>query len=290
MLRIDPAHPPVWRTATRLQFGRDAVVVLDHPKPWQERLVRDLEHGVPEHAYEEIALASGGTSAMAQAFLKTLRPALLPTAGPLPRSPVAVHIPDGFPRAQAEAFLAALEASGRCFVSTRWFGTYDEVPTLGVPVVLLAHHVVQPQRAAALVSGDVPHLPVVLAPDRVEVGPFVEPGSTACLACVDAHRCDADPAWPQIAAQLIGRTAHGVGAALLSEAGLVAARLISDADRMPTTGRSLLIRDDSLQRRWRAHRPHAACRCRSLARTETVRALAAPTPSSTTATAIAQRA
>ena len=35
---------------------------------------------------------------------------------------------------------------------------------------------------------------------RAVVGPFVVPGTTACLRCVDAHRTDADPAWPLLVA------------------------------------------------------------------------------------------
>ena len=33
------------------------------------------------------------------------------------------------------------------------------------------------------------------------VGPFVVPGRTACLRCVDAHHTDADPAWPLLVRQ-----------------------------------------------------------------------------------------
>ncbi len=33
------------------------------------------------------------------------------------------------------------------------------------------------------------------------VGPFVVPGRTACLRCLDAHHTDADPAWPLLVRQ-----------------------------------------------------------------------------------------
>lgn len=33
------------------------------------------------------------------------------------------------------------------------------------------------------------------------IGPFVTPGETACLRCVDAHHTDADPSWPLLVAQ-----------------------------------------------------------------------------------------
>jgi hypothetical protein len=53
----------------------------------------------------------------------------------------------------------------------------------------------EPRRALsdALVRDDVPHLWVAVLPYEVRVGPFVEPGRTPCLRCVDAHLGDLDP-------------------------------------------------------------------------------------------------
>jgi hypothetical protein len=53
----------------------------------------------------------------------------------------------------------------------------------------------EPRRAAsdALVRDDVTHLWVAILPGSVRVGPYVEPGRTACLRCVDAHLGDLDP-------------------------------------------------------------------------------------------------
>ena len=47
----------------------------------------------------------------------------------------------------------------------------------------------------------VPHLLVRLAEGRATVGPFVVPGATACLRCIDAHHTDADPTWPLLVRQ-----------------------------------------------------------------------------------------
>jgi bacteriocin biosynthesis cyclodehydratase domain-containing protein len=46
-----------------------------------------------------------------------------------------------------------------------------------------------------------PHLLVRLTEGRAVVGPFVVPGRTACLRCLDAHCTDADPAWPLLVRQ-----------------------------------------------------------------------------------------
>lgn len=41
-----------------------------------------------------------------------------------------------------------------------------------------------------------PYVVVRLTEGRAVVGPFVVPGRTACLRCVDAHHTDADHEWP----------------------------------------------------------------------------------------------
>jgi hypothetical protein len=47
----------------------------------------------------------------------------------------------------------------------------------------------------------VPHVVLRLTEGRAVVGPFVDPGRTACLRCVDAHHTDADPVWPLLVQQ-----------------------------------------------------------------------------------------
>lgn len=49
--------------------------------------------------------------------------------------------------------------------------------------------------------GDVPHLVVRLCEGQALVGPFVDPGRSACLRCVDAHHTDVDPTWPLLVRQ-----------------------------------------------------------------------------------------
>jgi bacteriocin biosynthesis cyclodehydratase domain-containing protein len=46
-----------------------------------------------------------------------------------------------------------------------------------------------------------PHVVVRFVEGRVLVGPFVVPGSTACLRCLDAYRTEQDPAWPLLVEQ-----------------------------------------------------------------------------------------
>ncbi|GAC1381781.1 MAG: hypothetical protein NVSMB48_10520 [Marmoricola sp.] len=47
-----------------------------------------------------------------------------------------------------------------------------------------------------LVRADLPHLLVRAIDGVVLVGPFVSPGATACLRCLDAHHSEEDPGYP----------------------------------------------------------------------------------------------
>ena len=53
-----------------------------------------------------------------------------------------------------------------------------------------------------LLRSGTPHLMAAVRETTGIVGPFVVPGTTACLRCLDLHRADRDPAWPLLAAQL----------------------------------------------------------------------------------------
>lgn len=56
-------------------------------------------------------------------------------------------------------------------------------------------------RLDRLVADRVPHLVVRLVDGVVTLGPFVVPGQTACLRCVDLHLAADDPLWPALVAQ-----------------------------------------------------------------------------------------
>ena len=79
-------------------------------------------------------------------------------------------------------------------------GGYDLAAVVGVG---------EPQREVAdgWMRTGTPHLPVRLSEGAATVGPFVVPGVTACLRCVDAHHTDADPAWPLLVTQYASATA-----------------------------------------------------------------------------------
>jgi bacteriocin biosynthesis cyclodehydratase domain-containing protein len=124
--------------------------------------------------------------------------------------------------------------------------------------------------ADALVAGDLAHLAVVVAGDRLVVGPLVLPGRSPCLRCLDLHRTDRDPAWPKVAAQLTRpaavRTPVETASATMA-AGLVALQALAHLDGQvvpASVGRTLeVVLPDGLleRRRWSAH---PSCGCRRL--------------------------
>src|SRR6185437_15540146 len=110
MLRLDPAYPPVWSTPTRLQIGAEAVAVLDDPQPWEQRLLRDLQHGFPESALGAVAAQYDVGEAQARTLVRRLEAALVPS--PPARQAVRLEVAESVDRADAAAVADALTAHG----------------------------------------------------------------------------------------------------------------------------------------------------------------------------------
>lgn len=134
-------------------------------------------------------------------------------------------------------------------------------------VVLASVEPVDTALRTALVRGRVAHLVVGVRETTAVVGPLVLPGRTGCLRCGDLHRSDRDPAWPVVAAQLIGirrRRDEPCDVALATlAAGLAALQCLAHLDGRPpaATGASLELglADCRLRRRsWPAH-PRCDC-------------------------------
>jgi bacteriocin biosynthesis cyclodehydratase domain-containing protein len=118
----------------------------------------------------------------------------------------------------------------------------------------------------------VPHLLLRLVEGHAVVGPFVLPGETACLRCVDAHHTDVDPAWTLLVAQYASAVERPrpdtvpepVDPVLAALATAWAAReLVSHAEgRRPPTA-SVTVRLDPLLTSLETHcwPRHPACGC-----------------------------
>ena len=265
MLRLNPAHPPLWRSGTEVQFGVPAVAVLRDPLPWQERLLRELEAGVSADAAEVLARSWGASPGDCALLLTRLAPALSPSSPPASGGRIIVAGADAVPASATRTIADGVSAGGG-----RVEGSGAELGwnMIGSPedvVIVVAHHLLHPAIARTLLARDVPHVPLALQGERIEVGPVIAPGRTACAACVAEECTRDDPAWPVLAAQLVTRDSGTVRPGLMWEAGLVAMELIARAaDAHGATSHSVTVRSGSLQRTVRTHAPSAGCGCRSL--------------------------
>ena len=233
-LALAPGVHVLRRSATELQVGlgpERAVVLDDLPA------VRDLlgwlgsPAAAPPQAYDAEALAllwGAGLVVDADALLPLL-PATATAAGAARRADVAAVAALAGDR--AEALLGSRAAAGVAMVTSgggladavaaqvaglltaAGAHTFDlalgEPPPQGTGVGLLAC-VGEPHREHAdpWLREGVPHLFLRLVEGQVRVGPFVVPGVSACLRCVDAHHTDVDPAWPLLVAQYAAATAR----------------------------------------------------------------------------------
>lgn len=137
-------------------------------------------------------------------------------------------------------------------------------------VVTVEHGVADAARSRLLMAAEVPHLSVVVREADVLVGPFVRPGSSACLRCLDLHRTDADPGWPVIAVQLaatpdVRRPAEESATAAVGGA-LAAGQVLAQLDgRAPTTlGACLEVALPDVVPRRRGWTIHPDCGCAGL--------------------------
>ena len=124
---------------------------------------------------------------------------------------------------------------------------------------------------AALSREQVPHLAASASEAIGVVGPFVLPGRSACLRCLDLTRAERDPAWPLILAQLAGHAGADPPACDAVLAAMVAAQATAQAlafiDRGPAAvaviGGTLELVLTDWQWRRRTWQPHHRCGCRS---------------------------
>ena len=134
--------------------------------------------------------------------------------------------------------------------------------------VRLVATVGEPRRSVsdALVRDDAVHVWLAVLPGLVRIGPFVEPGRTACLRCLDAHLGDRDPRRATVLHQLEELSAAPAvdPDPCLVEIGLawVARDVVRRLDGRPPALRSATVtvtEDLEVTRRdWLRH-PHCGC-------------------------------
>ena len=251
VLKLDPAYPLVWRSPSSLQLGVDpAIVTLHDVSETTERLVAALVAGV---GLPGLTMLARGRLAELDELLRVVEPVLLPERVEEPSAPVVAVTGSG---RSAEAIAATLHGEGMRVVAAE---THDR-PHFAVAV---AHHVLPPELHGHWLRRDVPHLPVVITDSATVIGPLIRPGDGPCLHCLELHHRDADPAWPAIAAQLLGRTSHAESATTASEAAAVVGRIVLGWGHGAEVGVASIRIDAATGQRtehtWRAH-PECGCR------------------------------
>lgn len=271
-----------------MQFGLDAVAVIENPLPWQERVLAELEEGVAESTLGVLASALGVAPKEVRGFISRVEAALYPRVVPARTAPpVRLGAGAGVTRALTETIAGALSAAG--FAPSWW--RRDGEAGDRTPVLLVAHHVLDPHLAIEMHREDTPHLPVVFGGAKAVVGPFVRPGHTACMSCVYAAAREVNPLWPVLAAQLVARAPGDVTPQLADEAGGLAARLMRVATGHPhAEAQSVTIHAHSARQEWMSHPLRGECGCQSPPESATQFWASAPDLPTTTGRAFARRA
>lgn len=126
-----------------------------------------------------------------------------------------------------------------------------------------------------LVRADRPHVVLTVREGGVRVGPFVQPGLTACQRCVDAHAAESDPRRGLVLEQYSGptRPLWGLPAPVPGDLlALATALLARDVTRwvdvlQPATWSTTIDIDPALTFPRTTWSRHAACGCSSNSRT-----------------------
>jgi hypothetical protein len=245
MPRLRTGLPVVRRDDRHLQVGIDPpwrVVVPDEPDV--RRLLADLAAGRTPSV----------TTAVAHRVLRDLVAADLVIDGDSDtdsdRSRIKVSV-SGSERLVAEA-VRLLQASG-CAGPTR---------DAAVALVLADG---EPRRESVdeHVRDSRPHLAVSGTQSGYLLGPFVVPGRTACLRCVDAHRGERDPRRAVVVEQLGDRALAPPDPALQALTAAWAVRDVltfADGGRPSTWSATVEIGPDlvPMRREWARH-PHCGC-------------------------------
>jgi hypothetical protein len=278
--RLDPKVPLVWRTPFSVQFGVDpAIVVIDNVTEAQEKMLAALAVGVTAAGLQ---LVANGSAAKRDELLELIAPVVQPAAGTRPTRDVTVCGTGGF----VDALAQALASEGLRVRIVRAFDDLDDSrPDFAI---IVAAHVIPPAFHGVWLRRDVPHLPVVFSESASVIGPVVEPGAGPCLLCLELHRRDADPSWPAIATQLLGRAgaadspvlqleaaatvcrivaAHGTGATDLgatNPGGTYSGATNSDGTNSGGIAESVRIDGASGEHAWTVWAVHPGCGCRGI--------------------------
>jgi bacteriocin biosynthesis cyclodehydratase domain-containing protein len=285
VLQIDPRYPVLWRTPSSMQIGADrSIVTLLDVTVAEEHLIAVLRKGISRWGLDMIGESAGASPDAIADLLARVGPALR-------HSPSAIRRLDGRGLAVtgssvgASAIRSVLTGLGARLVE------HAEPADLAVIVSTFS---TDPGQSGAWLRRDVPHLAVVFGDSEVRIGPLVDPGSGPCLHCIERARIDAEPHWPALAGQLLGRSAHTEDPLTVSTVAPLVARAVLDrlAGDIPRSRRyrmrshATIVDGATGDLAQKVFSPHSDCACREVppAESETASSAAAdpcPIPNTT---------
>lgn len=167
----------------------------------------------------------------------------------------------------SDAIAAGLSRGGLRVSRSGSIGVELDISRWRVDFVVLADDMVaDPRLATDLVAARIPHLQVRIRDGKGIVGPMVLPGSTSCLRCADLTRCDFDPEWPHIAAQMLGRVGRAGPAAVMATTAVALGQLetvLTGPPRRPPASLDATLELDleTHRLRTRSWQRHPLCGC-----------------------------
>lgn len=144
-------------------------------------------------------------------------------------------------------------------------GVNKQLPNKAVTIeVAISSYLTNHAWAKACINRGIPHLPIIKRETEIEVGPLFIPGTTCCLHCQHLAKRDADPEWPQIAAQLACAAPVMADTALSEYASAFAVReILNYLSGLPLslTGASWVFNLADPLPQLRQWQPHPQCGC-----------------------------
>ena len=246
-LHLDPTIPLVWRSHNSAQAGIDPVRVrFDDVDDTMARALAELVRGTSTHRLS--ALLGAERSAR-------LREQVAPLLRAQARAPLPRVVVVGDTAAAQHVAELCTPAWASCQLARR---SSEITPDSVDLVVLVGDFVISPMDIQPWLGGDIPHITVVFTESAATVGPFVRPGQSACVSCVELERIDVDPAWSAIAPQVWTRRAQPSRALIAHAASELLAMIVAGS------GYSTRIEGGTLARLIRPHAIHPRCGCHSL--------------------------
>lgn len=184
---LRPGLRPARRGDGHLQVGLDEHSVRLPDAAAVRRLLTELAHGAPLTTLD--AATAPALEALVRAGL--VGPAEREAERAAQRERAAVHLD----------LPADLVPAGRALAQAAGLGLAGDREPAGAALVWSVGEVPR-ERVDGWVRTSTPHLVVRETPDGPVVGPYVVPGATACLRCVDAHLGEHDPRRPLVVEQL----------------------------------------------------------------------------------------